>query len=445
MRSTETGEEGLSAPFAGEGPTRSLDHGDCHRIWCCCNSLRHLELPHTLLGEGNNFAARLCQPFSFCEPASADTMPGLEEMAPQKVRTKQGRKKVSELIRRIGFGLLAFLAMSAFSNAAEAQPDCVSWSKWGKDRIDCASVGKDGALWHNSMTNGTWYGWNTLGGAVASDPSCVVWGSNRVDCFVKGPANSLWRRAWNGTAWQDWEDLGGAVQGRPSCVVGKGHMDPAQNQYGCFVKGPGNALLFRGWNGSNWIKWVSLAGNLESDPECVSMEAGRYDCFARGTGNVMMHIAVGAGIPTWVSHGGALQGKPECLSRKPGTLDCFVKGPLDALWHKGWTGSAWTEWNNLGGKIDGAPSCASWSNDRIDCFVRGPLNRLYQQTWNGSSWSGPIWKDLGGLVHSSPECVSRGAGLIDCLAVGPLGKMYQKTHDGMSWKEWASTGGQFKE
>jgi len=69
-----------------------------------------------------------------------------------------------------------------------------------------------------AMVNATpasseWFGWETLGGGIQEEPSCVSWGPNRIDCFARGTDNAMWHRWWDGSAWGGWESLGGVIQG----------------------------------------------------------------------------------------------------------------------------------------------------------------------------------------------------------------------------------------
>jgi hypothetical protein len=51
-------------------------------------------------------------------------------------------------------------------------------------------------MWHRWWNGSSWGGWETLGGIILEQPSCVSWGANRIDCFGRGLDNALWHRWW---------------------------------------------------------------------------------------------------------------------------------------------------------------------------------------------------------------------------------------------------------
>jgi len=46
-------------------------------------------------------------------------------------------------------------------------------------------------------------GWESLGGTILEEPSCVSWGSNRIDCFARGTDKAMWHKWWNGSKWSN--------------------------------------------------------------------------------------------------------------------------------------------------------------------------------------------------------------------------------------------------
>ena len=71
-----------------------------------------------------------------------------------------------------------------------------------------------GHLWWN----GSWLGWEDMGGTFSSAPAVASWGSNRLDLFAKGMDNSLYHRYWNGSQWSQWVTHGGTFQDAPAAV-----------------------------------------------------------------------------------------------------------------------------------------------------------------------------------------------------------------------------------
>jgi hypothetical protein len=264
-----------------------------------------------------------------------------------------------------------------------------------------------------------WFGWESLGGVLTSDPAVSSWASNRLDCFVRGTNNAMWHKWWNGSSWSGWEDLGGVLTSAPAAVSW------GANRIDCFVRGTDNAMWHKWWNGSSWSLWENLGGVLTSDPAVCSWGPNRLDCFVRGTNNHMWHKWWnGSSWSGWEDLGGVLTSAPDAVSWGPNRIDCFVRGTNNAMWHKWWNGSGWSGWENLGGVLTSAPTASSWSSNRIDCFVRGTDSAMWHKWWDGSSWKG--WESLGGLLTSGPAAVSWGQFRIDCFVRGTDNAMWHK-------------------
>ncbi len=303
------------------------------------------------------------------------------------------------------------------------QPSCVSW---GANRIDCFARGTDKAM-HHKFWNGTaWFGWESLGGAILEQPSCVPWGANRIDCFARGTDKAMHHKFWNGTAWFGWESLGGAILEQPSCVSW------GANRIDCFARGTDKAMHHKFWNGTAWFGWEGLGGAILEQPSCVSWGANRIDCFARGTDKAMHHkFWNGTAWFGWESLGGAILEQPSCVGWGANRIDCFARGTDKAMHHKFWNGTAWFGWESLGGAILEQPSCVSWGANRIDCFARGTDKAMHHKFWNGTAWFG--WESLGGAILEQPSCVSWGANRIDCFARGTDKAMHHKFWNGSQW------------
>ena len=264
-----------------------------------------------------------------------------------------------------------------------------------------------------------WWGWESLGGGLSSDPAVASWAVNRLDCFVRGMDNAMWHKWWNGAAWSGWENLGGVLTSSPAAVSW------GLNRIDCFVRGTDNRMWHKWWNGSSWSGWENLGGILTSDPAVCSWGTNRLDCFVRGTDNALWHKWWnGSSWSGWESLGGVLTSAPEAVSWGPNRIDCFVRGTDNAMWHKWWNGSSWSGWQNLGGVLTSAVGAASWASNRLDCFVRGTDNAMWHKWWDGSSWSG--WENLGGVLTSGPGAVSWGPFRIDCFVRGTDNAMWHK-------------------
>ncbi len=134
------------------------------------------------------------------------------------------------------------------------------------------------------------------------------------------------------------------------------------------------------------------------------------------------------GWSDWEDLGGVLTSAPAVASWQANRLDVFGRGQNQALWHKWWDGSRWSQWEDLGGgPITSGPAAASTSANRLEIFARGQRNQLLFRTWNGDRWS--AWESLGGVITSEPSAVSWGGRRLDVFARG------QNNH---LWHIWRS-------
>ncbi|MBO0706754.1 MAG: hypothetical protein J2P44_00215 [Candidatus Dormibacteraeota bacterium] len=149
----------------------------------------------------------------------------------------------------------------------------------------------------------------------------------------------------------------------------------------------------------------------------------------------------GAVTPSWRSLGGVLTSGPGVASWASNRMDVLVRGGDGAVWHKAWTGGAWSRYESLGGyvQVGTGPAAVSWGPNRIDAFVRGADNQLWHIWWDGTAWSG--WQALGGVLTSSPTVASWSAGRLDVLARGSDGGIWHKAWTAGAWSGWESLGG----
>jgi hypothetical protein len=201
--------------------------------------------------------------------------------------------------------------------ALKGDPDCVARTT---TRIDCVGVGPSNQVYWTSYnaTSNSWSGWTTLGGFATSDPSIVRTndGSTQLRVFVRGPSNHLFMNTLDGGSWSDWQDLdkvtgeklscvdlfnwgahcydssggsalqltnvtettgaamieddiGGAVNGKVSAISTGSDGDVLR----VFVRGPGNRLWVKTWDGA-WTDWEQLAAILGSAPGCAMKKSG---------------------------------------------------------------------------------------------------------------------------------------------------------------------------
>ena len=249
-------------------------------------------------------------------------------------------------------------------------PDVAAWSP---GRFDVFGRGGDGALWH-AWFDGTWRGWESLGGALVGAPSVTSWGPGRLDVMVRGTDNQLYHRWFDG-AWRGWEPLGkppgGLTAGPEVTTWGNGRLD-------VFGRG-GDKGLWHAWFDGAWHGWESLGGGLAGDPGAAAWANGRLDVVVRGTDNNLWHKWFDGAWRGWESLGapaGGLTSNPDVAAWSAGRLDVFARGGDKALWHK-WFDGAWHGWESLGGALTGDPGATAPAASRLAVFVPGTDNEAW--------------------------------------------------------------------
>jgi murein DD-endopeptidase MepM/ murein hydrolase activator NlpD len=254
--------------------------------------------------------------------------------------------------------------------------------------------------------------WSSLGGTLSSGPGAASWGLARTDVFVRGSGGRLLHKWWDSGRWFGFESLGGVI----ATGSGPAAVSWGTNRIDVFVQGSDDGLWHRWWNGAIWSVWEPLGGSLTSSPTVASGAGGRLDVFARGSDRAIWHRwFAGAGWSAWESVSGNGASAPGATSWGPGRIDLFVRGTDNALWHKWWDATSWSVWESLGGALVSAPATSSWGPGRIDLVAL-----LANGTPNHLSWVGQwtAWSSLGGTGVIDPAVVDLGAGTIDAFVQG---------------------------
>lgn len=246
----------------------------------------------------------------------------------------------------------------SLGGAISGLPSCVSARA---DSIDCFARGDGDVLVSKSWDGRNWGSWRTHGGLLLrSDPVCLVVDDGSSDvtrsaiyCVAKGPDSGLWlvRRTVADSHEARWESLGGVVTSQPSCVA-RTILD-----FNCFVRGSDNALHRVQLENLNRPYWESWGGVLVADPSCVSTTRTRIDCFVLGTDNAIFQISAtkresravdrlirdarrgpADALSSWTSLGGSASSAPSCYAERrilnrdgTGRIDCFALGPDSRL------------------------------------------------------------------------------------------------------------------
>ena len=92
-------------------------------------------------------------------------------------------------------------------------------STWGVNRLDAFVRGTDAHIWHHFYSNGTWT-WEDLGGPFpATLPAAVSFAVGRIDLFARGGDTALWQNTFTSTSggsWSGWMSRGGKLASEPA-------------------------------------------------------------------------------------------------------------------------------------------------------------------------------------------------------------------------------------
>lgn len=174
----------------------------------------------------------------------------------------------------------------------------------------CAVVGRDGALLVNSFDGSAWSGFQSLGGIAISNPSCTYLPYEdpsapfvvKIDaiCAVVGADSALHvnRLSSIDGTWSGFQPLGGTIISDPSCtgagVAGRGAL--------CAVRRADSALYVNesSLDGNTWGGFQLVGGLVTSDPSCAprflsaAVGPNGFVCGVRGADSGLhVNVAIG--------------------------------------------------------------------------------------------------------------------------------------------------------
>jgi hypothetical protein len=196
-----------------------------------------------------------------------------------------------------GTGWSSWVSQGAPPGGASSDPSVVSW---GPGRLDVFVRGNDYALWHKLYDNGTWSGWESLGGILSTAPDASTWGAGRIDIFALDTDSNVVQKSYLGAGqWSAWVQRGGSATSAPGAVSW------TQGRIDVFARGSDNSLIHQYWNGTQWSPWISEGGILNSGADVTSWGDGRLDVVSRNTNNDIVHkwFVRGTGWSAWGSLG----------------------------------------------------------------------------------------------------------------------------------------------
>lgn len=265
--------------------------------------------------------------------------------------------------------------------------------------------------------------WQNLGGSADLAPTITSWADNRRDVFVRGPGESMWWIFWNGVNWSNWTNVGGVLTSSPDCT------SPVTTVIYCAVKGPdGGMWINRGaltGNGMLWSGWEPQGGLLGGGPTLThaNFSDGHYEvqAFVRGPGEALWAKRFNGQVwgDWFLIPNSVFRGDPDCTWKGVGDFDCVMRLNDDTLIHNEGCclNTSGPVWENLGGALRASPSISSWGSDNLNIVIKGSNSTLWLNTWNGNNWVGWNNWDPDIQLNTAPDCVSNGPGSIHCVII----------------------------
>jgi len=237
---------------------------------------------------------------------------------------------------------------------ATATPGDATCSTADADSTTCTITG---------LTPGTPYSVTVVAhGATGtnSEPSEIKAGTpmgvNVTGSTVRNASGQLqvFARAGNGSVvtsvqdengdWGAWTSLGGGIVGEPLVFRG------ANGQLHLLAIGLNRAVWQRqqtSASGNTWSSWTSAGGDVRSIAVEVQKSGVAVVASRAGDGSVWTISQSAAGGTTWTSWqalGGSVVNDPRLLTNSDGDLEVIAVGFDNALWHRVYDGTTWSQW-----------------------------------------------------------------------------------------------------
>jgi hypothetical protein len=204
-------------------------------------------------------------------------------------------------------------------------------------KISAFGRGLDDALWVRRFNNGAPVDdWCSLGGVISSGTAAVSQASGKLAVFALGSDNAVWYQVqsrdgscWDGS-WSGWQYLGGSSTEAPAAAsTGGGTIH-------LFIKNTANAFTYKWFNGSAWdSSWTSIGGNFLYGPAAVHSGGGRLEVFGIDQNHAVAHSRwYGSLSTTWSNLGGYCTASPAVDSMGGGQLNLWVRGGDNGIWHR---------------------------------------------------------------------------------------------------------------
>jgi surface antigen len=300
-------------------------------------------------------------------------------------------------------------------------------------------VGLNAQLYHKwQNSNGSWSGWDSLGGSWPKDPAVIRNGSGVLEVFIVGNSGSdgtatlfhAWQTNASGNSWTGWNPMAGIWPSETPSVTYNGSSEEV------FMRGL-NAQIYHSWLASSgWTSWYSLGGGAAKDPLAVQNANGLLGVFYIGTNNQLYYNGQnnGGSWNNWTSLGGSWPNNPAVNLNQNGVLEVFAIGNTGSngaglfhVWQTSPGSTSWTGWSMMSGNWPaGVPTVTQNKTGELEVFMLGLNNQHLYHAWQTSpgSTNWTSFSDFGASWSRYPVVFKRSNGFLDVFLVGLNSVMY---------------------
>ncbi|PQK08914.1 hypothetical protein BB8028_0001g09860 [Beauveria bassiana] len=275
----------------------------------------------------------------------------------------------------------------------------------------------DGQLWFTTKEGGLWtHRWTSTQQHAKSQPTCLTWGNpKRLGVFyIRDDKTVMTNSLLNGT-WGDWETLG--AKASSTAVLCLEEQNAAVH---IWIREDTRAKLIQHnyWENSR-NDWHTVTPSWEPGINGVeAKEAHSAPAVAcrnsTTTNDVIIYDKLGSPYHRqwlnsrnrwgpWNSLGGFYVGDPVLVSSADDRLDFFgVSKSSKSLVHTSWTiASGYSDSRDLNGSWKSVPSVAMTASDRLDVFILSKNGTIHHRALLGPTWTSG-WSDLNISATSAP-------------------------------------------
>ena len=251
--------------------------------------------------------------------------------------------------------------------------------------VNIFAIGTNGTVYTEYNSGSGWSGWTSMNNsqAMTGSPTIMRYGSSELDLYALGTNGTPYKDTWNGT-WGGWTSMTGTLASNLSAIQYGSEMDVfGRNSSGTPYKDT--------WNGSGWTGWSTLSGTISGNIAAMPYSTyGEYDLWANTSGgDIFRKTWTGSGWVDWADYGGTFGGSP-AATQYGNDMYVFNRASGDStMWYKYWSysGQTWHGWNQYSSTFKGGGDPSAYvDGTQLDVFETGNDGKVYEATYNGSTW-----------------------------------------------------------